>query len=113
MYPVVRWFCCLTAEDKAAVTETAALFVTSLYQPIPSDFFDAAWVFTLLYTSGKRDAVLELYGLEDTFIYIPDGPPVPAVGITIPSVWDDIVAFLIAGGGDCALGCDAPTWSIQ
>lgn len=111
--PAERWYCCLTAADQAAVSITAAAFTAALMQPIPADVFDTAWGLTLLYVTGQRDQVLALYALEDTFIVIPDAPPIPAVGIVDVLLWLDIAGFLLTGGGDCAGGCDAPTWSIQ
>lgn len=104
------WFCCLAPFDKAAVIATAASFTTTLFQPIPSDTFDTAWGLTDLYQFAGRGAVMFLYGLEDTFIVIPDEPPVPAVGITNVLLWLDIDGFILTGGAACGDGCDIPSF---
>lgn len=109
--PANVWFCCLRDEDKAAVVGTAALFTSSLMQPVPAAAFDVFWAATMLMLNGQRDAILTLYGLEDTFIVIPDEPPVPAVGVVNVPLWLDVEGFVLTGQADCVDGCDEPRWN--
>lgn len=110
--PASRWFCCLTFADKVAVVGTATLFTVSLMTPIEATTFDLLWTPTQMYIAGLRATVLSIYGLEDTFIYIPDEPPIPAIGIVDALLWLDIEGFLLTGGADCPDGCDVPTWAV-
>lgn len=111
--PAEVWYCCLTDEDKAAVASTAALYLALLNQPIELTTFEAVWAITLGYQIAGLDFVLATYALENTFIVIPDEPPIPAVGITDLLLWLNIQGFILVGGADCPEGCDAPSWSIQ
>lgn len=110
--PADVWFCCLGAGDKAAVIGAAALYTAELMQPIPTGVFDLVWAASPLFMFAGHEAVLTVYGLEDTFIFIPDEPPIPAVGILNEPLWLDIEAFLLTGGAGCPDDCDAPSYLI-
>lgn len=94
------------------MSTTAALFAAVLNQPIPYDTWVSAWSLSELYQWAGEGPVMLIYGLEHTFIVIPDEPPVPAIGIANVLLWLDIDAFLLSGGGVCTDGCDVPSYLI-
>lgn len=109
--PAEVWFCCLTSGERAAVASTAALFTAGLMTPIEQGTFESVWTLSQLYNAYGLPLILLTYGLEQTFIIIPDEPPIPAIGIVNIPLWLDIEGFMLSGGGVCVDGCDEPVWS--
>lgn len=80
-------------------------FSAMLWQPIPRDAWSATFIgCTDILAEHQRVALLH-WGLEETFIIIPDEPPIPAIGITVLEFWVGLAAYLLLHPGLCAEDC--------
>ena len=104
MFPYHLVMCCMTSWDYSITIGTLAMFVTSLFLPVPRAEWDALWT-VYPYDVPTWQAVYFLrWGLEETFIIV-DDVPVPAVGIVDYGWWLALGAWLITPAASCLDGC--------
>lgn len=103
---VPDWFCCLNPSERSVIRSLGAAFPLTLFQGVPVEVWDSAWLAAGNDSQARRDAFLSVYRLE--IVTIPPTEEEPAVTLVRPSylpLWVDISLWLLEPAAACLGGC--------
>jgi len=104
MFPFHLLVCCLRSSDLVVMYGTITLFGISLGLPIERDAWNALFTGYSPSSEWGQNLWLLRWGLGETFIVI-DDVPVPAIEMTVPTFWADLVLWLATNPDGCDDGC--------
>lgn len=104
------WYCCILTTERLAVDALSFNLISTGGQPLLLEAWELVWATATWGASERRAAAEAAWQVYDTFILIPDEPPIPAVQVTDLVAWGALAASVVAPGPKCPDGCTQPVW---
>ena len=109
-----RFWCCQPEAERTIASGLAVAFTLSALGPVPSAFFDTAWLAVFKSRDGRKDVFEQGYRTRRTVLIDPTtGDPIPAIEPSDPIWWAAFILWLSTPAADCTDGCDKPRWAAS
>lgn len=104
MAAVPEWWCCLSETENICLKSIAPLVAASLVTPVPRALFDLFWVGAGRSIPARREAFLQIFGLNIVTID-EEGVPLEVLEPEDLLVWVEFALWSLLPVQGCEEGC--------